>query len=147
MGIVIINGPNLNLIGRRNVAIYGSVSFGEFLDQLRSRFNGIPIGYLQTNHEGVIIDKLHEVGFSSSGILLNAGGYSHTSISIRDAIEAITTPVVEVHISDIYSREDFRRTSMLAEVCCTSIVGHGLEGYAEAIELLLSGNISKPLNP
>ncbi|HLF65897.1 MAG TPA: type II 3-dehydroquinate dehydratase [Saprospiraceae bacterium] len=138
MGFVIINGPNLNLLGKRNIEIYGSMTFAEFLDDLRKDFEGIPIGYFQTNHEGAIIDKLHEIGFSSDGIILNAGAYTHSSIAIRDAIEAITTPVIEVHISDIYTREEFRRKSMLADVCHTQIVGHGLEGYREAINLFLA---------
>jgi len=114
------------------------MTFAEFLDDLRKDFEGIPIGYFQTNHEGAIIDKLHEIGFSSDGIILNAGAYTHSSIAIRDAIEAITTPVIEVHISDIYTREEFRRKSMLADVCHTQIVGHGLEGYREAINLFLA---------
>jgi 3-dehydroquinate dehydratase-2 len=145
VGVVIINGPNLNLLGKRNIEIYGATPFGDFLDELRYFFSGVPIGYYQTNHEGAIIDKLHEIGFSTDGIVLNAGAYSHTSIAIRDAIEAIPSPVVEVHISDIYSREAFRHQSMLSEVCCARIVGHGLEGYREAIEYVLSGKASKPM--
>jgi len=138
MGLVIINGPNLNLLGKRNQEIYGNKSFTEFLDELRNEFVGVPIGYIQSNHEGVIIDQLHELGFSSDGIILNAGGYAHTSIAIRDAIESITSPVIEVHISDIYAREEFRHVSMLADVCKMQIVGHGLEGYREAIQYLLA---------
>lgn len=138
MGLVIINGPNLNLLGKRNQEIYGNRSFTDFLDELRNEFVGVPIGYFQSNHEGAIIDQLHEIGFSIDGIILNAGAYSHTSIAIRDAIESITSPVIEVHISDIYAREEFRHTSMLADVCKLQIVGHGLEGYREAIQHFLA---------
>lgn len=144
MGIFIINGPNLNLLGKRMPEIYGTRSFGEFLEELRNEFPGIPIGYFQTNHEGGIIDKLHEIGFTEDGIILNAGAYAHTSIAIRDAIETIDTPVIEVHISDIYVREEFRRISMIAEVCAEQITGHGLDGYREAITALLTGTVSKP---
>lgn len=144
MGIVIINGPNLNLLGRRQVEIYGNVSFESFLAQLREEFTGVPIGYYQSNHEGAIIDKLHEVGFTSDGIILNAGAYTHTSIAIRDAIEAITSPVIEVHISDIYAREEFRHKSMLADVCLAQFVGLGLNGYRESISLLLTQKLHKP---
>ncbi len=141
MGLVIINGPNLNLLGKRNIEIYGARTFEDYLDELRDQFSGIPIAYFQTNHEGAIIDKLHEIGFSADGIVLNAGAYTHTSIAIRDAIEAITSPVIEVHISDIYAREEFRRKSMIADVCGAQIVGHGLDGYREAIYLILSGRL------
>jgi 3-dehydroquinate dehydratase-2 len=142
VGIVIINGPNLNLLGTRNIEVYGSRSFNDYFDELRNVFTGVLISYFQSNHEGAIIDKLHEVGFTADGIVLNAGAYSHTSIAIRDAIEAITSPVIEVHISDIYSREPFRRTSMIAEVCRHQITGRGLEGYRDAVALILSGEIS-----
>lgn len=137
MRFTIINGPNLNLLGRRNINVYGTVSFDAYLVDLRQTFADVTIDYFQTNHEGAIIDKLHEEGFSTGGIVLNAGAYAHTSIAIRDAIEAVTSPVVEVHISDIYSREEFRHVSMLADVCRAQIVGHGLEGYREAIALLV----------
>jgi 3-dehydroquinate dehydratase-2 len=137
VGLVIINGPNLNLLGKRNIEVYGSKSFESFLNELRVEFSGTSIEYFQTNHEGDIIDKLHAIGFSADGIILNAGAYTHTSIAIRDAIEAITSPVVEVHISDIYAREEFRRTSMLKEVCHAQITGRGLEGYREAMHILL----------
>lgn len=139
--LVIINGPNLNLLGKRNVEVYGSQSFESFLKELRDEFSGTSIEYFQTNHEGAIIDKLHETGFSADGIVLNAGAYTHSSIAIRDAIDAITSPVIEVHVSDIYAREEFRRKSMLADVCHAQIVGHGLEGYREAIDLFLSGQL------
>ena len=143
MRIVIVNGPNLNLLGRRNIQIYGSEDFGAFLERLRAEFADIPIAYFQSNHEGAIIDTLHEVGFSASGIVLNAGAYAHTSIAIRDAIEAITSPVVEVHISDIYNREEFRRQSMLKDVCHMQITGHGLDGYREAIQFLIGDASAK----
>jgi 3-dehydroquinate dehydratase-2 len=133
----IINGPNLNLLGTRNPAVYGSVTFDDYLKDLRVRFPDQTIDYYQTNYEGSIIDKLHEIGFDAQGIVLNPGAYGHTSIAIRDAIEAITTPVVEVHISDVASREPFRRHSMIADVCLTQISGKGLDGYREALELLI----------
>lgn len=132
----IINGPNLNLLGVRRPDIYGLITFEAFLEQLRLEFEDDDIWYFQTNHEGSIIDKLHEVGFMSDGIILNAGGYTHTSIAIRDAVEAIQTAVVEVHISDIHSREAFRQHSMLTDVCLAQITGRGLEGYREALQLL-----------
>ena len=135
--IVIINGPNLNLLGIRQKDIYGEKSFEEFLPKLRSHFSEIQIKYYQTNHEGVIIDLLHQFGFKSSGIILNAGGYTHTSIAIRDAIASITTPVVEIHISNIKKRESFRHFSYLEEVCSESIIGEGLKGYYKAIERII----------
>lgn len=136
MRILIINGPNLNLLGIRNPDVYGSRSFDDYLPELRDRYPGYTITYFQTNHEGAIIDKLHETGFTLDGIILNAGAYAHTSIAIRDAIEAISTPVIEVHISDITSREPFRRHSMLTDVCMAQISGRGLDGYREAIQLI-----------
>lgn len=143
MEFVIINGPNLNLLGTRNQEIYGNRSFTDFLGELKSMFSQVHIEYVQTNHEGVIIDKLHEVGFSKNGIILNAGAYAHTSIAIRDAIEAITSPVIEVHITDIYAREEFRHQSMFKDVCVMQIVGRGLEGYREAIEHFLAETASQ----
>jgi len=134
---LILNGPNLNLLGRRNPDLYGSKSFEEYLEELRTQFPEESILYFQTNHEGSIIDKLHETGFSAEGIILNPGAYGHTSIAIRDAIEAITSPVVEVHITDISAREEFRRFSMIAEVCIHQISGLGLDGYQTAIEFLI----------
>lgn len=135
--IVIINGPNLNLIGRRENTIYGDISFDEFIPDLRIRYPHIKITYLQSNHEGVLIDWLHQYGFSVKGILLNAGGYTHTSIALADAVKAITSPVVEIHISNIMERESFRHHSYLKEVCETSIVGFGLQGYERAIQYLI----------
>lgn len=137
--IHILHGPNLNLLGRREPDIYGHTPFEVFLEHLRSAYPGIGLPYLQTNHEGRIIDYLHEFGFNpNSGIILNAGGLTHTSISIRDAIAAIETPVVEVHISNIYAREPFRWHSYLTDVCLRQFTGHGLEGYRMAIDYLLS---------
>ena len=137
MNILILNGPNLNLVGRREPEIYGTRSLEDYLDELKSQFPEDELTCLQSNHEGNLIDALQEYGFGrAEGIVLNAGGYSHTSISLRDAVAAIDTPVVEVHITDITRREPFRRTSLLTDVCAHSIIGHGLDGYREAIEFL-----------
>ena len=138
--IVIINGPNLNLLGKREPDIYGTTSFLEYFQALRYNFPGIELEYIQSNHEGVLIDKIQEYGFDPDlGIILNAGGYTHTSVALRDAIAAIAAPVAEVHITDIFSREPFRRVSMIRDVCVFSINGKGLEGYQLAVERLLSG--------
>jgi 3-dehydroquinate dehydratase-2 len=137
MNILILNGPNLNLLGRREPAIYGTRSFEDYLEELKKRFPEDTLTYLQSNHEGDLIDALQDYGFGrADGIVFNAGGYSHTSICLRDAVAAITTPVVEVHITDIHRREPFRRTSFLTDVAACSISGHGLDGYREAIEFL-----------
>ncbi|MCL6524007.1 MAG: type II 3-dehydroquinate dehydratase [Thermoflavifilum sp.] len=133
MKITIINGPNLNLLGKREPEIYGSLSFEKYLQQLRERFPHIDLQYVQSNEEGKLIDALHEAGFTRDGILLNAGGYSHTSVALRDAIASISAPVVEVHISNIFAREPFRHHSLISAVCKGSIVGLGLEGYALGI--------------
>ena len=130
---IIINGPNLNLLGIREPEIYGNEKFEDFVDNLNSKLHGVSVDYFQSNIEGEIIDKLHEVGFSYKGIILNAGGYTHTSVAIADAISAIESPVIEVHISNIYAREDFRKTNLLAPVCKGSISGLGLRGYSLAI--------------
>lgn len=136
--IIIINGPNLNLLGKREIDIYGNVPFEDYFEELKSKFsNEVSLEYYQTNHEGFIIDKLQEVGFSYDGIILNAAGYSHTSIAIADAISAITTFVVEVHISDIYTREEYRHFSYLSDRCEHVITGEGLDGYRQAIDFLL----------
>ncbi len=132
--IEIINGPNLNLTGIRQPEIYGTVTMEQMVARLRERFPQVEIGYYQSNVEGEIINRLHEVGFSADGIVLNAGGYSHTSVAIHDAIAAITTPVIEVHISNIFAREEYRRHSLLSDVCKGVICGLGLEGYRFAIE-------------
>lgn len=139
MKIIIINGPNLNLLGTREPTIYGRKSFEEFFEGLQIEFPGITLHYFQSNHEGEIIDRLHEVGFSYNGIVLNAGAYTHTSIAIADAIGAIETPVIEVHISNVYAREAFRHHSHLSPKCIGSIVGLGLKGYELAIDYFLKG--------
>ena len=135
--IEIINGPNLNLTGVRQPEIYGTVTMEQMVAGLRERFPQAEIGYYQSNVEGEIINRLHEVGFSADGIVLNAGGYSHTSVAIHDAIAAITTPVIEVHISNIYAREEYRCQSLLSDVCRGVVCGLGLEGYRFAAESLL----------
>ncbi len=130
---IIINGPNLNLLGVREPEIYGNENFEDFVKKLNSEYDKIKIDYYQSNIEGEIINKLHEVGFSYKGIILNAGGYTHTSVAIADAISAIDTPVIEVHISNIYAREEFRKTNLITSVCKGSISGLGLKGYYLAI--------------
>ena len=135
--IEIINGPNLNLTGQRQPEIYGTVTMEQMVAGLRERFPQAEIGYYQSNVEGEIINRLHEVGFSADGIVLNAGGYSHTSVAIHDAIAAITSPVIEVHISNIFAREEYRRHSLLSDVCQGVVCGLGLEGYRFAVESLL----------
>jgi 3-dehydroquinate dehydratase-2 len=139
MKIIIINGPNLNLLGRREPSIYGQKSFEEFFEFLQMEFPGVTLHYFQSNHEGEIIDQLHEVGFNYNGIVLNAGAYTHTSVAIADAIGAIETPVIEVHISNVFAREKFRHHSYLAPKCIGSIVGLGLKGYELAIDYFLKG--------
>ena len=134
MKILILNGPNLNLLGVRQTEIYGKQDFLSYFNNLKKNYNDIHLEYYQSNVEGEIINKLQSVGFDFDGIVLNAGGYTHTSVSIRDAIAAITTPVLEVHISNIYAREEFRHTSMISEVCIGTIAGLGLQGYKLAIE-------------
>ena len=134
MKIIIINGPNLNLLGSREPGIYGELSFEEYLKKLKVEFKGLQIDYYQSNVEGEIINKLHEVGFTYDGIILNAGGYTHTSVAIADAVKAIETPVVEVHISNILSREDFRHVSLIGPNARGSIMGFGMDSYRLAIE-------------
>ncbi len=131
--VLIINGPNLNLLGKRESHIYGEQDFESYFDQLKSSFPEIELSYYQSNVEGYLINKLHEVGFSVDGIIINAGGYSHTSVALRDAIKAIPSPVVEVHISNIYARERFRHHSMLSAVSSGVICGLGLQGYDAAL--------------
>lgn len=138
MKILILNGPNLNLIGKREPEIYGNQSLDEFFEVLRQRFPNCQIDSYQTNHEGVLIDKLHEAMGKYDGIVMNPGGYAHTSIALADAVRAINIPVVEVHISNIYEREEYRHHSYTAESAVKSIVGHGLEGYSEAISYLIT---------
>lgn len=138
MKITIINGPNLNLLGVREKGIYGDQHFEAFFEQLKARFPQVSFSYYQSNIEGELIDKLHATGFEDGGIILNAGGYTHTSVAISDAIAAINAPVVEVHISNIYSREDYRHKSLLSKNCLGIISGFGLEGYTLAIQYLIS---------
>jgi 3-dehydroquinate dehydratase-2 len=138
MKIQIINGPNLNLLGVREKSIYGNTNFDTYLEELRKRYANITINYYQSNVEGEIINKLHEIGFTYDGIVLNAGAYTHTSIAIADAIAAINTTVIEVHISNVHKREEFRHTSMLAANCKGVIAGFGMDSYRLAIENLVS---------
>lgn len=138
MKLMIINGPNLNLLGVREKSVYGNRSFEHYFEELKTAFPDLELEYFQSNTEGALIDKLHEVGFSYKGILINAGGYTHTSVALADAIAAITTPVVEVHISNIYAREAFRHKSMIAPRCIGSICGFGLESYRLALHYFLS---------
>jgi len=137
MKIQIINGPNLNLLGVREPEVYGGQTFGDYLDQLRSDHAGIEIDYFQSNVEGEIINKIQEAGFESDGIILNAGGYTHTSVAIRDAIKAIPAPVVEVHISNVHAREEFRNHSMISAVCIGVIAGFGMDSYRLALSALV----------
>lgn len=137
MEVLIINGPNLNLLGVREPGVYGSKSFDDYLCELRTIYSDININYYQSNHEGDIIDAIHKSGFTVDGIILNAGAYTHTSLAIADAISAVTSPVIEVHISNVFKREEFRHHSFLSPVCKGSIVGFGLNSYRLAIESLL----------
>lgn len=138
MKVIIINGPNLNLLGKREKSIYGDISFEEYFSQLVEGFPDLELEYFQSNVEGELIDKLQEVGFSYDHILLNAGGYTHTSVAIADCIKAIGTPVTEVHISNIYAREDFRKKSLLSENCKAVICGLGLDSYKAGLTILLN---------
>ena len=135
--IQIINGPNLNLLGKREPTVYGNRSFEDYLDTLRARYPECKIAYYQSNVEGELINKIHEVGFTYDGIILNAGAYTHTSIALHDAIKAVTTPVVEVHISNVHARESFRHVSMLSAACKGVILGFGLDSYRLAVASLL----------
>lgn len=136
--IIIINGPNLNLLGKRETSIYGNVSFEEYFLLLQKDFPEFQLEYFQNNVEGEIINKLHEVGFSYDGIILNAGGYTHTSVAIADAIAAIKSPVIEIHISNIFAREEYRHISLIAPKCKGSISGFGLDSYRLALESFIS---------
>lgn len=140
MEIIIINGPNLNLLGKREPSVYGQASFETYFETLKAAYPQINLHYYQSNHEGALIDKLHEVGFSYDGIILNAGAYTHTSVALHDAIRGITTPVVEVHISNTFAREDFRHHSYISPVAKGIIIGFGMESYRLAIESLVSDN-------
>ncbi|WP_299127843.1 type II 3-dehydroquinate dehydratase [uncultured Winogradskyella sp.] len=132
--IIIINGPNLNLLGKREPEIYGSETFEDYLQTLRAKYKQCKIDYFQSNIEGELIDKLQEFGFSYDGIILNAGAYTHTSVGIGDAVKAVTTPVAEVHISNTFSREDFRHQSYISSNANGVIIGFGLKSYDLAIE-------------
>lgn len=138
MRIQIINGPNINLLGKREPSIYGSVTFEDYLVSLRSKYPDIEIDYYQSNIEGELINKIQEVGFDVDGIVLNAGAYTHTSIALQDAIRSVSSPVIEVHISNVHKREEFRHTSMIAAVCKGVICGFGLDSYRLAVEALLN---------
>ncbi|MDQ8006165.1 MAG: type II 3-dehydroquinate dehydratase [Pedobacter sp.] len=137
MKIQIINGPNLNLLGLREPSIYGAEPIEGYIETLREKYSIIGIDYYQSNVEGELINKLHEVGFSYDGIIINAGGYTHTSVAIADAIAAIKTPVVEVHISNIYAREEYRHVSLTGKNCKGVLTGFGLDGYRLALESFL----------
>ena len=136
--VLIINGPNLNLLGVREPGIYGSASFESYLDNLREAYPQVELSYFQSNVEGVLIDKLQEEGFSADGIILNAGAYTHTSVALQDCIRSLSSPVVEVHISNVFRREEFRHHSYLSPVCAGVICGFGLDSYRLALEALLA---------
>ena len=136
MKVIIINGPNLNLLGKREESMYGNISFEKYFIELKNNFTRLELEYYQSNIEGEIINKLHEIGFSYDCILLNAGGYTHTSVAITDAIASISTDVIEVHMTNIYSREEFRKTSLLSVNCKSVICGFGLESYNLALTSL-----------
>ena len=138
MKIIIINGPNLNLLGKREPEVYGNASFEEYFKTLQEKYPNIELDYFQSNIEGELIDKLHEVGFDHDGIILNAAAYTHTSVGIGDAIKAIETPVIEVHISNVHAREEFRHQSYIAPNAKGIIIGLGLKGYELALQDLLS---------
>ena len=137
MKIQIINGPNINLLGKREPTVYGSRSFDDYLKELVERYPQVEFSYYQSNVEGEMINKIHEVGFDYDGIVLNAGAYTHTSIALQDAIRAVTTPVIEVHISNVHQREEFRHKSMISCACVGVICGFGLDSYRLGVEALL----------
>lgn len=137
MRVIIINGPNLNLLGQREPSVYGADSFEAYFATLQRAYPQLELSYFQSNHEGALLDKLHEVGFSYDGIILNAGAYTHTSVALHDAIRAITTSVVEVHISNTFAREAFRHHSYISAVAKGVIVGFGMESYRLALESFL----------
>jgi 3-dehydroquinate dehydratase-2 len=138
MKIQIINGPNINLLGKREPSIYGTSSFEDYLKLLKAQYPDVEMAYFQSNIEGELIDKIQEVGFSYDGILLNAGAYTHTSIALQDAIRSVETPVVELHISNVYKREEFRHHSMISCACIGVICGFGLDSYRLGIESFLN---------
>ncbi len=140
MKLLILNGPNLNLLGKREVNIYGNKSFEDYFEILKKKYGHINLTYYQSNSEGKLIDKIHEVGFSYDGIVFNAGAYTHTSLALADAISGITTPVIEVHISNVFKRESFRHHSYLSPVCKGTIAGFGLNSYELAIQNFIFEN-------
>lgn len=142
MNILIINGPNLNMLGRREPGIYGTKSMEQVMYELQRQWPDIHFTYRQSNHEGDLIDWLQDtLSENIDGIILNAGGYTHTSVAIRDAVAMCQAPVVEIHISNIYAREEFRHTSLLTDVCAHTIIGHGTDGYAEAVQWIISTHL------
>lgn len=138
MKIQIINGPNINLLGKREPAIYGSQPFDDYLVELKQAYPQVEFEYFQSNIEGEMINKIHQIGFDYDGIVLNAGAYTHTSIALQDAIRAVTSPVIEVHISNVHAREEFRHRSMISCVCLGVIAGFGMDSYRLAVEALLN---------
>ena len=138
MRIQIINGPNINLLGKREPSIYGAVSFEEYFRKLVSQYPEVEFAYYQSNVEGEMINKIHEIGFSFDGIILNAGAYTHTSIALQDALRAVTTPAIEVHISNVHTREEFRHRSMISCACKGVICGFGLDSYRLAVEAFIN---------
>lgn len=139
--IIIINGPNLNLLGKREPEVYGNTSFIDFYEELKAKYAHVSFEYFQSNHEGELISKIQEVGFSKVGIILNPAGYSHTSVALADAVAAVEAPVVEVHISNIFSREEFRKHSCISPVSAGVLTGFGLKGYELALNFLLERNV------
>lgn len=138
MKLLILNGPNLNLQGRRDKSVYGAESFEEFIPRLRTLYPAIEIDYTQSNIEGELIDALHNAEGKYNGILFNAGGYTHTSVALRDAIDAVSVPVIEIHISNVAAREEFRHTSLIGATCVGTIAGFGLDSYRLGIEAMLN---------
>ncbi len=138
MKIQIINGPNINLLGKREPAIYGSQSFDDYLVELKQAYPQVEFEFFQSNIEGEMINKIHQIGFDYDGIVLNAGAYTHTSIALQDAIRAVTSPVIEVHISNVHAREEFRHRSMISCACLGVIAGFGMDSYRLAVEALLN---------
>jgi len=145
MKIQIINGPNLNLLGKREPELYGGATFEDYLESLKKSFPDFSFSYYQSNIEGEIINKIHETGFSYDGIIINPGGYTHTSVSIADAVSSVKTPVVEVHITNVAAREEFRHKSLVGRYCAGSIIGFGLDGYRLAVEALIEIKRKSPV--
>ncbi len=145
MKIQIINGPNLNLLGKREPELYGGATFEDYLESLKKSFPDFSFSYYQSNIEGEIINRIHETGFSYDGIIINPGGYTHTSVSIADAVASVKTPVVEVHITNVAAREEFRHKSLVGRYCAGSIIGFGLDGYRLAVEALIEIKRKSPV--